>query len=315
MMTHGNSPSTNVVEPYKNQRRKDSQMSVGKLRRFFLGNLSFGGLAKRVWTEIRDDAIPSRAAELAFYLTMAFFPLLICLITLLALVPGTEGFLFGYLDTLLPKEAAEIVHGWVDTVFRHGSGGLLSVSLVFTLWSASAGVAALIDVLNVAYNVRERRPYWKYRLVALALTVGLAVLVIGGAVLFTFGSLALDFLADQFRFSEWLHVLTLAINYLVGLGMLFLGVSALYFFGPNVLQRWRFLTPGAVLAVACILGTSYLFSLYVQYAPSYSAVYGSIGAIVIFMLWLYLIGLMLLVGAEVNDEIQKSVGARLKERE
>ena len=111
------------------------------LRRMLTGNLSFRELVRRTWKELGDDMVPARAAELAYYFTMSFFPLLICLITLLTLIPGTDTFLFDYLDALLPREAAGVVHGWVRTVFRAGSGGLLSLSLVFTLWSASAGVA------------------------------------------------------------------------------------------------------------------------------------------------------------------------------
>lgn len=288
---------------------------MGKLQRFFRGNLSWKTLGKRVWAEIKDDELLGRSAELGFFLTMAFFPLLICLITLLTLIPGTEGFLFGYLDTLLPKEAADIVHGWVDTIFQHGSGALLSLSLLFTLWSASTGVASMIDMLNVAYDVKERRPWWKYRLVALALTGGLAVLVIGGAALFTFGSLGLGLLAEKLELSSWLHAVTIGVNYVIGLLMLFLGVSALYYFGPNVQQRWKFLTPGAMVGVAGVLLASLVFSIYIRYAPSYNAIYGGLGAVVIFMLWLYLISLVLLVGAEVNDEVARSMGDRMKERE
>jgi len=241
---------------------------------------------------------------------MAFFPLLICVITGLALIPGTDGFLFGYLDKVLPPEASGVVHDWVSTIFRHGSGGLLSFSLLFTLWSASTGVASLIEVLNVAYEVDEKRPFWKRRLVALALTVGLALLVLGGAGLFVFGSFILDFLTDSLHFSETFHVLITATHYIVWLGMLFLGIFGLHYFGPNLQQRWRFFTPGTVVSVAAVLIFSYLFSLYLQFAPSYSAVYGGLGAIVVFMLWLYLISLILLIGAEINDEVAKANGER-----
>jgi membrane protein len=173
----------------------------------------------------------------------------------------------------------------------------------------------MIDVLNVAYDVRERRPWWKYRLVALGLTVGLAFLVIGGAALFTFGSLGLGILARELELSGWLQTVTLGVNYIVGLAMLFLGVSALYYFGPNVQQRWKFLTPGAIVGVGGVLLASFVFSVYIQHAPSYNAIYGGLGAVVIFMLWLYLISLMLLVGAEVNDEVAKGMGERIRERE
>lgn len=268
-----------------------------------------------MWREVIDDAVPGRAAELSFYLTMAFFPLLICVIVGLALIPGAEDFLFSYLDKVLPKEAAGVIHEWVHTIFQHGSSGLLSFSLLFTLWSASTGVSALIEVFNVAYEVEEQRPFWKRRLVALALTVGIAMLVLGGALIFIFGSDILNWLTDLLHLSATFHTMITIVHYVVGLGMLFLGVSGLHYFGPNLKQRFRFLTPGAIFSGVAVLVFSYLFSIYLEFAPSYSAVYGGLGAVVVFMLWLYLVSFILLIGAEVNDEVGKANGERPMEHE
>ena len=285
-----------------------------QLRRRAIGNLTLKELARRVRSEMQADAIPGRAAELAFYLTLAFFPLLMCIIVALSFVPGAEQILFGYLDTLLPKEVDAIVHNWLQEVLQRGGGSLLSVSLIFTLWSASNGVSALIEVFNTAYEVEEGRSFWKIRLVALALTLGLAMLVVGGALVFVFGSFVTDFFAKRSQLGPWMHFLVRAGNHLLGLGMLFCGISALHYFGPNVKQSWRFFSPGSVFSVVGILIVSYLISFYIHFIPALSAIYGSLGAIVVFMLWIYLVSIMLLVGAEVDDEIMKGIGDRPTER-
>ena len=289
-------------------------VAASALRKRITGNLTVGELVRRTWKEYRADEIATRAAVLAFYFTLAFFPMLIFLISLLSFFPGTREMILGYLDAVLPHEAAGVVQRWVGHVFSHGKGAL-SFSLVFTLWSASTGVVALIESFNKAYEVREGRPFWKTRLLAAGLTVGMALLILGGSLLFTFGALALEWLGDLLHLQKTLLVLSKAANYCIGLLMLFLGVALLHFFAPNLRQQWRFFTPGTLLTVLGILAASYLFSLYLRFAPSYSAVYGGLGAIVILMLWLYLVGLILLVGAEVNDEVRKSLGNEPHERE
>jgi membrane protein len=184
----------------------------------------------------------------------------------------------------------------------------LSFGILATLWAASNGVSAVIDTLNTAYDAKEGRSFVKKRLVAIGLTVALSVLVVGGTVLIMFGD----------RFAEWLGgalglgtAFTTAwkiFDYLLGLALLFFGIQLIYYFGPNVKQSWRWVTPGAVFAVAAIIISSFGFSLYLRFAPDYSATYGSLGAVIILMLWLYILGLVLLIGGEVNSEIEHAAG-------
>lgn len=280
-----------------------------------IGKLKAGELVVRVWKEMQKDKIWNKSAELAFFLTLAFFPFLIFLIALLGFLPGAHDLIIGYLATLMPKEAFRIVHRWTDVVLYDGTGELVSFSLLFALWSASNGMAALIDALNEAYEVREGRPYWKFRLMALILTLAITLLVVGGSVLVTFGGYGMEWVALHLHLDRFTHVAGEVANYAIGLAMLILGISILHYYGPNVTQRWQFFTPGAFTSVLGILVVSFLFSVYLRLAPSYNALYGSLGAIIIFMVWLYLISLMIIIGAELNDEVKKAAGHRPRERE
>jgi membrane protein len=160
-----------------------------------------------------------------------------------------------------------------------------------------------MGTLNTAYDVREERALWKVRLIAIGLTIMLALLVVGGTTLVMFGDRFAAWFAALFGMGTTFTVAWSAVNYLVGLALLFLGLELIYYFGPNVQQDWKWVTPGAVFAVVSMVIASLLFSLYLRFAPDYSATYGSIGAVVVLMLWLYIMGAVILIGGEINSEI------------
>jgi len=203
------------------------------------------------------------------------------------------------------------VETWVQNVVVNRSGGLISFGLVFSLWAASNGVRALIGALNSAYEVEEGRPFWKAQLVALGLTIALCLLVIGGAVLITFGDPLARGLADLVGYQKTIGKIWFVIRYLMGLAMLIIGMAVVYIFAPNVRQRWTWIAPGALFSVGTFVSASYLFSLYIRYAPSYNAIYGSLGAVIVLMLWLYLMGLITYIGGEINSQIASAGGKRV----
>jgi membrane protein len=215
----------------------------------------------------------------------------------------------------MPAEATGAIEKWLQEVLSRSSGGILSFSLLFSLWSASNGVRALIAALNRAYEVNEGRPFWKSQLLALGLTIALCVLVIGGVVLITFGDQLVTGIISLVGVETSVHAFWRVFHYVIGLLMLVLGMGLIYYFGPNVRQSWGAVVPGTIFAVAAIIGVSYLFSLYLLYAPSYHAVYGSLGAFVILMLWLYLVALMIYVGGEINSEVRKLAGKPAPQKE
>jgi membrane protein len=269
----------------------------------WLGRLSLKELAVRTWRETNEDKILGHAAELAYYFLLALFPMLIFLTSLVGFLPGLREAIFTALAKFVPGEAMRLVSQTISDVTRNRSGGLISFGVLGALWAASGGVSAVMGTLNTAYDVREERALWKVRLIAIGLTIMLALLVVGGTTLVMFGDRFAAWFAALFGMGTTFTVAWSAVNYLVGLALLFLGLELIYYFGPNVQQDWKWVTPGAVFAVVSMVIASLLFSLYLRFAPDYSATYGSIGAVVVLMLWLYLMGAVILTGGEINAEI------------
>lgn len=267
---------------------------------------------KELFRRLRRDIVWhdcfGKAAELAFYFQLALFPLLIFLLSLIGFVPEAQQIILFWLGRLMPAEATEIVEKWVQEVISQRSRGILSFSLIFSLWSASTGVRTLISALNRAYEVEEGRPLWKSQLLALGLTMALCVLVIGGALIITFGEQLIATIGSVLGLAASVETIWRVFHYMIGLMMLIVGTAVIYYFGPNVRQDWRSIMPGTVFAVTAFILVSYLFSLYIRYAPSYSAVYGSLGAFIILMLWLFLMAFIIYLGGEINSEVKKLFG-------
>jgi membrane protein len=281
----------------------------------FLGHLTFKELAARTWRETNEDKILGHAAELAYYFLLALFPMLIFLTSLVGFLPGLREAIFTGLAKFVPGEAMRLVSETISDVTRHRSGGLISFGVLGTLWAASGGVTAVMGTLNAAYDAREERSFWKVRVIAVGLTIALAVLVVCGTALVMFGDRFADWLSSQLGMGTAFTVLWSAVHYLVGFALLFLGLELIYYFGPNVEQDWKWVTPGAVFAVASMVVASLLFSLYLRFAPDYSATYGSLGAVVVLMLWLYLMGAVILIGGEINAEIAHAADKPVVQKE
>jgi membrane protein len=281
----------------------------------WIGGLTFKELAVRTWREANEDNILGRAAELAYYFLLALFPMLIFLTSLVGFLPGLREAIFTALGKFVPGEAMRLVSETISDVTRHRSGGLISFGVLGALWAASGGVTAVMGTLNAAYDAREERSFWKIRLIAISLTVMLALLVMGGTALVMFGDRFAVWFGERLGMGPSFTVIWGVIHYLVGLALLFLGLELIYYFGPNVEQDWKWVTPGAVFAVVSMVVASLLFSLYLRFAPDYSATYGSLGAVIVLMLWLYLIGAVILIGGEINAEIAHAADRPLVQKE
>jgi membrane protein len=281
----------------------------------WLGRLTFKELAVRTWREMNEDGILGHSAELAYYFLLALFPMLIFLTSLVGFLPGLQEAIFTALAKFVPGEAMRLVSETLSDVTRHRSGGLISFGILGALWAASGGVAAVMGALNVAYDARDDRPIWKVRLIAVGLTILLALLVVVGTSLVMFGDRFAAWLASQLGLGTAFAVIWGVIHYLVGFALLFLGLELIYYFGPNVEQDWKWVSPGAVFAVANMVVASLLFSLYLRFAPDYSATYGSLGAVIVLMLWLYLMGAVILIGGEINAEIAQAADHPLVQKD
>jgi membrane protein len=272
----------------------------------WLGGLALGELAQKIWLEVYEGSVLSRAAELAYYFLLALFPMLIFLTSLIGFLPDAQENIFRALASVMPGEAMKLVHETILDVVRNRSGGLISFGVLGALWAASGGVSAVMNALTVAYGVKEDRSFWKVRLIAVGLTVILASLIVVGVILIMFGDRFSVWLAAWLGFGAAFAVFWGVVDYLLGLAFVFLGLQFIYYFGPNIKQGWRWITHGAVFAVVSLVIASLLLSLYLRYGPSYSATYGSLGAVIVLMLWLYLIGAAVILGGEVNANIRRA---------
>ncbi len=274
-----------------------------------LGGLTWKELGKRLWAEITDDDVFGRSAQLAYYFLLALFPLLLFLTALLGYFAGEDSELrtdlFRYLATVLPGEASDLISTTIKDVTEGSGGGKLSFGILAALWAASNGMGAIIESLNIAYDVKESRPWWKSRLMAIVLTIALAVLIISALILVLYGHKIAEFVAGSFGFGDFFTTSWKILQWPLVLAFVLLAFGLIYYLAPNVHdQKWQWVTPGAVVGVVLWLLVSFGFRTYLHFFNSYSATYGSLGAVIILMLWFYLTGAAILVGGELNAEIE-----------
>jgi membrane protein len=277
-----------------------------------LAGLSIRELGRRVYAETTDDDVLGRAAQLSYYFLLALFPALLFLTSLLGYFAGENSqlraSLFGYLSAVLPGDASKLVAETVNDVTQSSGGGKLSFGILATLWAASNGMGAISDSLNAAYDLKETRPWWKVRLVAVGLTLALAFLIVSSLVLVLYGHDLADAVAGRFGLSAAFALTWKVLQWPVVLGFVLLAFALIYYFAPDARdQDWKWITPGAIVGVALWLVISFAFKAYLSFFNSYSATYGSLGAVIILMLWFYFTGISILVGGEMNSEIENEM--------
>jgi membrane protein len=274
-----------------------------------LGDLSWKELAKRVWSEISEDDIFGRSAQLSYYFLLALFPLLLFITAVLGQFAeaGSElrTNLLSLLGSVVPQEAGDLIHETIDKVEEGSGGGKISFGILATLWAASNGMTAICQTLNIAYEVEETRPWWKVRLISLGLTVALAALILSALTLMLFGGHIAEYVAASFSFGQVFTLAWKILQWPVVLIFVLVAFGLIYYLAPNVKdRRWHWVSPGAASAVVLWLIVSFAFRAYLSYFNSYNATYGSLGAVIILMLWFYLTGAAILIGGEVNSEIE-----------
>lgn len=270
--------------------------------------------AKELRQQFKDDRILNSAAAQAFYLTLAIFPALICVLSLLPYLPiaNLHKALMDLVRQVLPGEAARTLTSVVDSL-TEPRGGLLSFSFLGTLLIASSGMAAVIKQLNITYHAEERS-FLKTRALALLLTVLGGILLVVTFALVVLGGRLQSWIAASLGWSDLLLTVFATFRWVVIVAALLLAFAAIYYWAPNVEQKFRWVTPGAAIGVLALILATLGFRLYVDNFGRYGATYGSIGALIVLMLWLYVSGLMLLVGAEVNALYERHSGVRLDAR-
>ncbi len=253
-----------------------------------LGGLSVRGLATRVYLRSWHDEILDRAAELSYYFAFALLPTLLFLTSLLGLlpVPDLMAQLIGYVERVLPGDAASLIKKTLAEAVRGTSGSLVSVSALVALVGASSGMLSIMKGLNAAYGITDRRTWWEKRLIAVALTLVFS-----------------------------LFTLTALPQIPVVILLVLTGLTLVYYLAPAMDRMWSWVTPGSAFAVVSWLLMSLGLRFYVGYFDYYNATYGSIGGLILLMLWLYWSGVALLVGAEIDSAIEEAGAEHATESE
>jgi membrane protein len=268
------------------------------------------GLARRVWREVGDDNLFTWAAALAYSWLFAAFPFLIFLLSLLPYLPEeAKAELAGLLRSTMPQQAAATLWDNVVEVLSRPQRGLLGIGLVLTLWGASGGMNATIAAMERCYELERGRAYMKMRLVAILLTMVVVTLVLAVLALLPIGTIATNWvIGHSHRYVSGPLLWTWQIaRYPAALVVMFTIVNVLYHYGPSIKQRFVFVTPGALFSVVVWVGLGFVFRIYVDRFAGFSQTYGTVGGVAILLFFFYIDALVLLVGAEINSEIDFEV--------
>jgi membrane protein len=252
--------------------------------------------------EAVNDNMFNGAAALAFYLTLSIFPALILLLSIVPYLPiaRVDQAIMDLLGQALPAEAYGMVQQVVMEVTGEQRGGLLSFGLLGTLWAASTGMYGTMQQLNITYGAKEGRSFLRGRATALLLSLLFGAMVLAAFALIVFGGIVQDWIGHRFGFSDPLLLFFAGFRWVVIVLALLLGFAMIYRYAPNVERRFSFLSPGSAVGVTLIIIASVGFAIYTRNFGDYSATYGSVGAMIALMLWLYLVALVLLLGSEIN---------------
>lgn len=283
------------IEPAPPVERKSAPVSTPSQRPWI-------DLAKSLWREIVDDNILDGAAVLAFYFVLAIFPAAIFALSLLPYlsIPHLQQAILDLLRQILPDQSANIFAATIQYVASGEMGGLLTFGLIFTLWSGSAGVYTIIEQLNAICDITDRRPFWKARGLAILLMLFFMLLTIGSLSLVIFGGAVQSWTASIIGWSPPLLLFFATLRWIILAAALLLALAVAYKFGPDANIRFRFISPGNVSAAILIALASIGFRFYVSKFGNYSAIYGNLASMIVLMLWMYLAGIALLIGGEIN---------------
>lgn len=276
-----------------------------------LGGLSLRQLSRRVGKAIGTDDVFGRAAQLAYYFFLALFPLLLFLLMVAALAIGSnsgmQASLVDYLGRVAPPDASKLIQQTVAQTFKASGGIKALLAIIGALWSASQGVVALMDTLNSAYNTKETRPWWKQRALAVWMTIAASVLMAAGLALLGLGQTVAAHLAAGGSFGGVVKWVWYVAQWPIMAFLVLVAFGIIYYWAPNVDHpKWHWVTPGAIAALVLWLIASFGLRYYLEFFNTYSRTYGALTAVIIVLLWFYVTGAAILIGGEVNSEIERA---------
>ncbi|MFL0248238.1 YihY/virulence factor BrkB family protein [Candidatus Clostridium stratigraminis] len=250
-----------------------------------------------------DDDISAMSSQLAYNFLLSLFPFLILLLTILGYSSIKSQDILGILKNILPNEVFGLIKKTVIEIVDIRRGGLLSFSMIITIWTSTNGFNAVIRCLNKAYDEKESRSFFKVQLTSLMCTLGLALIIIISLALLVFGEIGGKLLLSHFKYPNLAEYLLDFSRYFIVLVVMLIVFNAVYKYTPSKRLTFKETFPGAVFTTVGWTLTSFVFSYYVNHFGSYSKIYGSIGAIIALMSWLYLSSVIILIGGEINATV------------
>jgi membrane protein len=259
--------------------------------------------------EIQKTSLTNRAAALAYNFMLALFPAIIFLFTLIAYIPVNhfQDYLLSVFSLIMPTNAYLAFQSTIVDIIKNQNGKLLSLGFITALYFATNGVSNLMQAFNKSSLILETRTWLKRRLIALTLTVVISIALLIAIVIMIAGQTVIHFVQDQFNSEAhfWIYLIALS-RWLIILIIFFVSVCILYRYGPSNKQKWKFINPGSILATSLAILTSIGFTYYTNNFSSYNKVYGTIGTLIVVMIYLYLNSLILLIGFELNASVDLS---------
>ncbi|WP_064504062.1 YihY/virulence factor BrkB family protein [Alkalihalobacillus trypoxylicola] len=256
-----------------------------------------------LFNQIKTNPILDWSATLAYYFMLSIFPLLIFLIALIPYFQLDISQIEMFINDYLPQELAEIITTVVLDTISTQRGGLLSLGIIATLWSASNGINAFIRAINRSYNIEETRNFLRQRFLSMLLTFGILFMIIVTLLLPVFGSAIIQFLDSILYFPEQTTVLLNMLRWVLGVVLIALLLLFFYWIAPNIKVKLTDVLIGTTFATISWQIVSYLFSYYVSSLTDFSATYGSLGGVIVLMLWFFITGIILVIGGEINASI------------
>jgi membrane protein len=287
-------------------------MFFGMFNGFRLG-ISPIELAKRTVKEVIDDDCMSIAAQLAYYFALALFPALLFVVALASYLPfPVVNDIVGALDPIAPPEVLTIIQKQLESIVSGEATSLLTIGILGALWSSSGALTSIVSALNRAYDIPETRPWWKVRLVAIGLTIALVGFVLLSFSLIVAGPNAGHWLTGWFGLSDTFDTVWTVLRWPLIFALATTGVAIVFYYAPDADQDWVWITPGSIATTVLWVLFSMAFRVYVTRVGDYAATYGALAGAAILLLWLYFSGLALLIGGELNSEIEHAANPTLK---
>jgi membrane protein len=268
--------------------------------------LSWPELARRTYQKANEDNFLDLAAQLSYYFFLALFPAILFLLALASFFPlqHLTDNLGSTLGSIASPEVSQLIQDQMQRLGNAQSGGLLTFGVLAALWSSSAALVSIVAAVNRAYDITEGRPWWKVRVVAIGLTIGTALLVLIGLSLVLGGPALATYLGDNLGWGPFFKWTWLIAQWPLVFAMITTAIGLVYYFGPDAEQDWTWVSPGALVGTFLWLIASLAFKVYVAKFTDYNAAYGAVGGVIVMLLWFYISGIALILGAEMNATIE-----------